>query len=169
MAEKFLEHDGAGGLKENEGLVTSTGAADAGKIMAADDTGRASLTLMPIGIGPDTASLVSSESLSAGDWVNVWPDTVSKVRKADATVKGKECDGFVLAAVTAPAVALVYFEGINTQVSGRSPGVMQFLATTAGGSVETAPSGTGNVVQQLGKAVSATEVQFEKSDRIELA
>lgn len=168
MAEKFLEHDGAGALKENEGLVTSAGAGDAGKIPALDAGGRLDLTLMPVGIGPDTASLVTSENLSAGDWVNVWGDTTAKVRKADATVTGKECNGFVLAAVTAPAVALVYFEGINNQVSGRTPGVTQFLDTTAGGSVKTAPSGTGNIVQKLGRAISATEVQFEGSNPIEL-
>lgn len=170
MAEKFLEHDSAGGMRENEGQVTSAGAGDAGKIPALDSTGRLDTTLMPVGVEADTGSLLASEDLAAGNWVNVWNDGgTAKVRKADATTTGKECDGFVLSAFTASTGALVYFEGINTQVSGRTPGTTQFLSTTAGGSVETAPSSTGNVVQQLGKSLSATEVQFEKSDRIELA
>ena len=168
MAEKFLEHDGSGALKENEALTSSAGAGDSGKIIGLDVGGRVDLTMMPVGYGPEIMSIASSENLSAGDWVNVWSDTTAKVRKADATVTGKECNGFVLSAATAPAAVLVYFEGINNQVSGLTPGVTQFLSTSAGGSTESAPSSSGNIVQKLGKSLSATEAHFEGSNPIEL-
>jgi hypothetical protein len=93
---------------------------------------------------------------------------VAKVRKADATTAGKFAHGYVLAAVNNGDPATVYFEGTNTQVSGAVPG-QTFLSTTAGGFTATAPSAAGNVVQRLGVAVSATEINFERSQPIVLA
>jgi len=79
--------------------------------------------------------------------VNIWDSTGAKVRKADATVAGKEAHGFVKAVFTHPTTATVYFEGSNDQVTGLTPGV-QFLQTTAGLAGATAPSAAGNVVQR---------------------
>ena len=124
--------------------------------------------MMPVGIGADTAAITASETLAAGDWVNVWNSSGAKVRKADATTAGKEAHGFVLAAVTSGNPATVYFEGTNTQVSGQTPGPV-FLQTTAGVGGPTVPSASGNVVQQIGVAVSATAVNFERSVPVTLA
>ncbi|KAA9150036.1 hypothetical protein F3K36_33425, partial [Delftia sp. BR1] len=85
------------------GIQTSAGAANAGDIVALDDSGRIDNSMMPVGIGADTAVIAASEALAAGDWVNVWNSTGAKVRKADATTSGKEAHGFVLAAVTSGA------------------------------------------------------------------
>jgi hypothetical protein len=93
-------------------LQTSAGAGDAGKLIALDAAGRIDNSMMPVGIGADTATIASSENLADGDFVNIWSDTgVAKVRKADATTAGKEACGFVLAAVTSPANATVYLGG----------------------------------------------------------
>jgi hypothetical protein len=70
----------------------------------------------------------------------------------------------VLANVTSPADATVYFNGINTQLSGLTLGSHYFLATTPGGETTTAPSANGNVVQYLGKAISATEIEAALED-----
>lgn len=124
---------------------------------------------MPVGIGADTASVVTSEDLAAGDFVNIWDDSgTPKARKADATATGKEAVGFVLASSTSGNNATVYFEGSNTQLSGMTPGARQYLSTTAGGRTETAPSTASNVVQYLGRAISATVLSFEPSDAVEL-
>ena len=123
---------------------------------------------MPVGIGTDTKTIAASEALASGDWVNVWNSTGAKVRKADATTAGKEAHGFVLAAVSSGGNALVYFEGTNTQVSGQTPGRV-YLQTTAGTGGATIPSASGNVVQNLGVAVSATEVNFERGTPVVLA
>lgn len=150
------------------GIQTSAGAANAGDIVALDDSGRIDNSMMPVGIGADTAVIAASEALAAGDWVNVWNSTGAKVRKADATTSGKEAHGFVLAAVTSGANATVYFEGTNTQVTAQTPGPV-FLQTTAGMGGATAPSASGNVVQRLGVAVSTTAVNFEGGVPVVLA
>lgn len=168
MAQKFIFNN-AGTLTEKEALVASTGAADTGKIPALDASGRLDSSMLPVGIGADTAVVAASENLAAGDFVNIWNDTGAfKVRKADATTVGKEAHGFVLSAATSGTNATVYFEGTNTAVSGASPGG-QFLATTAGGFTATAPSAAGNVVQKIGVAVSATGISFEAQQPIVLA
>lgn len=108
-----------------------------------------------------TATITASESLSAGAWVNVWNSSGSfRVRNADATASGKEADGYVLSSVSSSGSALVYFSGVNTAVSSMTPGLV-FLQTTAGTGGTTVPSTTGNVVQILGVAVSATAVVFQ--------
>lgn len=167
-AKKFLRLV-AGVLTEVFGVQASTGAANAGDVVSLDDTGRIDASMMPIGIGADTKAIVASEALAAGNWINVWSDAGAfKVRKADGTVAGKEVDGFVLAAVSSGANATVYFEGTNNQVTGQTPGAV-FLQTTAGAGGAAVPSASGNVVQRLGVAVSATEVNFERGVPVTLA
>lgn len=148
--------------------TSSAGAGDSGKIVALDGTGRIDSSFMPVGVGADTQVITASEALAAGDYVNVWNSTGAKVRKADATTAGKEAHGFVLSAVSNGAAATVYFEGTNTAVSGQTPGVI-YLATTAGTGTSTAPSATGNVVQRIGFATSATTVNFQSQAPIVLA
>lgn len=155
-------------ITEVFGIQTSTGAANAGDIVALDDTGRIDGSMMPVGIGADTAVIAASEALAAGDWVNVWNSSGAKVRKADATTAGKEAHGFVLATVASGANATVYFEGTNTQVTGQTPGPV-FLQTAAGTGGQAAPSAAGNVVQRLGVALSATSVNFEAGVPVTLA
>ena len=166
-AKKFLRLVN-GVLTEIFGVQTSAGAGNAGDLVSLDDSGRIDNSMMPVGIGADTSTISASETLAAGDWVNVWNSSGAKVRKADATTAGKEAHGFVLAAVTSGNPATVYFEGTNTQVSGQTPGPV-FLQTTAGVGGPTVPSASGNVVQQIGVAVSATAVNFERSAPVTLA
>lgn len=51
--------------------ASSAGAGDAGKVVALDGSGRIDNTMMPVGIGADTATITASEALSAGDFVNI--------------------------------------------------------------------------------------------------
>lgn len=159
----------SGRLTEILGIQASAGAADAGKIAALDSTGRWDSSMMPVGVVADTAPITTSEALAAGDFVNIHASTGTKVRKADATVQGKEADGFVLASAILGATALVYFEGRNTQVSGQTPGGVVYLQTTAGLAGATVPSASGNVVQRLGTVISATEINFERGEPVTLA
>ena len=168
MADKYLKNS-SGSLAEVEGLQSSAGAGDAGKIPALDAAGKLDNSMMPTGIGADTASIVSSENLAAGDFVNIYDDAgTPKCRKADATTAGKEAHGFVLAVVTSPANATVYFEGNNDQVTGLTAGV-QFLSTTAGLPTDTAPSASGNIVQKIGIATAAANLNVEVGNPIILA
>lgn len=152
------------------GKNTSAGASDAGKTPILDASGRLDVTMMPSGIGADTASIVASEALTAGDLVNVWNNGgTANVRKADASTTGKEAHGFVIAAVALSASATVYFESTNTQVTALTPGVQYLSASTPGKCTATAPTGTGQVVQRVGFATSATALNFQHSQPIVLA
>ena len=149
--------------------TSSAGAGDSGKLPALDGSGKLDNSFMPTGIGADTASITASEALSAGDLVNIWNNaSVANVRKADATTSGKEAHGFVLNSVSSGASATVYFEGSNTGKTGMTPG-KQFLSTTAGGCTTTAPSGSGNVVQVVGFATSATVINMQANTPYVLA
>lgn len=149
--------------------TTSSGSGDSGKLPALDASGKLDSSMMPVGIGADVKILPATEALSAGDFVNVYNASgTPSCRKADATTSGKRCHGFVLSAVSNGANATVYFEGTNNQVSGMTAGDV-FLSTTAGAATATAPSASGNLVQNLGVATSATEINFESQQPIILA
>jgi hypothetical protein len=165
---KYLKNN-SGTITEQAALQSSAGAGDAGAIPALDVTGRLSVTMMPVGIAADVAVVAASETLAAGDVVNIYNDSgTAKVRKADATTVGKEAHGFVIAGVTSGANATIYFEGTNSNVTGQTAGPV-FLSTTAGLTTSTAPSSAGNVVQRVGFATSATTVNFQSNDPIVLA
>lgn len=166
MADKYI-YNNSGTLTEKAAIISSAGAGDSGKIIALDAAGRIDNSMMPVGIGTDTGAVTASENLSAGDFVNIWNSTGAKVRKADATTAGKRAHGFVLASVTSGNTATVYFEGTNTAVTGQIPGEV-FLSTTAGLSTATAPSASGNVVQRIGFAISATAINFQAGEAITL-
>ncbi len=167
-AQKYLRNNG-GVLTEQAAAQTSAGAADGGKIVALDDNGRLDNSVMPVGIGADTAIIAASEALAAGDFVNIWNSSGAKVRKAEASTSGKEAHGFVLAAVANGANATVYFDGTNNQVTGQTAGNVFLSATTAGQATATAPSAAGQMVQRLGVATSATAINFEPLQPIVLA
>jgi hypothetical protein len=158
--EKFLKHS-SGLLAEQASRQSSSGAADAGKIVALDATGKLDNSLLPTGIGAETKSLPTTESLSDGDFVNIFDNSGAvSCRKADATTQGKEAHGFVLAAIASGASATVYVAGINTHLSALTGGPRMYLSTTAGAATSSAPSASGNVVQEVGQRLSDTEIAF---------
>lgn len=143
------------------------GAGNADKLVATDASGRIDATLMPTGIGADTATVAASEALAAGNLVNVWNDAgTAKVRKADASTTGKEAHGFVLAVVASGANATVYFEGTDAQMTGMTPGPVYLSDTAPGGVTSAAPAGAGKIVQKVGFAVSATTLNFQAGEPV---
>lgn len=154
--QKFLQNVN-GTATEVRGVQTG-GSGNAGDIVALDDTtGLLDITMMPVGIGPDTATITASEAITAGSFVNVWNNSgVFNVRNADATNTGKRADGFVLASVSLSGAALVYFGGTNNALTGLTPGEIWLSVTTPGGVQGTAPTGAPQLVQRLGVATSST-------------
>ena len=144
----------------------SAGAADAGKIPALDSTGRLDMSMMPAGIGQEVDLIPASEALDAGNFVNIWSDSgAAKVRKADNS-NGRPADGFVLAGVAADAVAEVYpLDGVNSSLTGLSPGATYWLGTAGAATATpldgTDPANANKVCQQIGKALSATELRTD--------
>lgn len=161
----------SGRMTETLPVDSSTGAADAGKLVATDSTGRISETMMPVGLGADVQTITTSEALAAGAFVNVFNSAGTlKARNADASAAGKEADGFVLEAVASGQPAKVYFEGRNTALVGLTLGARIYLsASTPGACTDTPPAAAGNVVQYLGRASGVTSMAFEATDGVILA
>jgi hypothetical protein len=174
-ADKIVATDAAGRLDGSlmpggAPVNASAGAGDAGKLPKLDASGKLDTTMMPSGVGAETMAVVTSENLAAGSMVNVYNNSGTlNARKADATSAGKRAHGFVLAATTSGQTATVYFDGTVTGLSGLTNGATYFLHTTAGGVTVTAPSATGNVVQPVGVASSATTLEFRPAEPVELA
>lgn len=171
MADGYFLDVESGVVTQKGAINSSAGAGDAGKIPKLDAAGKISATMMPAGVAAETRTITCSENLSAGDLVNIHDDTGPKVRKADAATAGKEAHGFVLSAYTSGQSATVYpEENVISGLTGLTPGARQFLsASTAGALTATPPSASANVVQEVGVALSTTEVMFRPQQPITLA
>lgn len=160
-------------LKNVSGILTEVAAAEtsaAESIVSTLASGLLDVSLMPTGIGPDIVAVVASEALSAGSLVNIYNNSgTANCRKADGATTGKVAHGFVLASVLSAGTAQIYLGGLNTAVTGLTPGP-QFLSDTApGAATTTVPSGSGHTIQKVGIAVSATALQFDPGEPITLA
>lgn len=165
-ADKFIFLNN-GQLAEKFANQSSVGVGDAGKIVALDSTGRLDASVMPVGVTPEVKLAACSENLSAGDLINLYNDSGLKARKADCS-NNRRAHGFVLDAFTDGQTAIVHIEGMNTAVSGKTVGEIQFLST--GGTCSPTPPSTSNyIVQEIGVAVGATEMTFEPQKPITLA
>jgi len=169
MAQKPIQLVG-GKLTQVEATVASTGAADAGELVALDSSGLLDISVMPVGIGPNVKVILASENIGAGKYVNIYDNAgTPNVRLADNS-NSREAHGFVLVGVTSGNNATVYFEGTNTALSGLTPGSRQFLGV-AGGVTATPPTfaGSAQISQLVGTAVSATEIDTDIDDIVVLA
>jgi hypothetical protein len=167
--QKFLSQV-AGQIREVIATVTSAGAANAGQIPALNSSGLLDITLMPTGVGPDTIVVPSSEALLAGAFVNIWSNAgTTNARNANATDTTKPAQGYVLSAVASAGNATVFLSGENNVLTGLTVGSQYFLGATAGLATTTAPSATGNNLQSVGYAISATTIQFQPAVPIQLA
>ena len=155
---KYLENNG-GQIREVQPVTSSAGAGDAGKIAQLDNTGKFDITTMPSGLGVPTVSLTTSETLAAGDLVNIWNNGgTANARKADCS-NGRRAHGYVLSGASSSTTATVYVQDNLTGLSGLTPGAAYYLSTT-GGISTTAPSTSGQISQEIGTAISTTVISF---------
>ena len=143
------------------GQQTSSGAADANKLVALGPDGKLDTTLLPAGVGANTTVAPATENLVGGNFVNLWDNGgVLSVRLADNS-NARPAHGYVKAAVAIAADATVYrLNTVNANLSGLTAGGDYWLGTVGG--VINAPldpaASAGKVCQYLGKADSATEL-----------
>jgi hypothetical protein len=159
-----------GKLTQIEATVISTGATDAGEVVALDSSGKLDVSVLPTGVGPNVKVLVASEAIGAGKYINIWNDGgVPTIRLADNS-NGREAHGFVKDSVASAANGTVYFEGTNDDLSALTPGARQYLGT-AGGVTATPPTflGGATIHQLVGSAISATEIDTDIDDCVVLA
>lgn len=146
---------------------SSSGAADAGSIVALNSDGLIDPTMLQ---DIDVTSVVSFEDLDSGDYVNLFDDGgVIKARKADNS-NNRPAHGYVKSAAVAPAAVDVFFEGANANLSGLTRGARIYLGT-AGDIIETPLDESdvlndGKLHQLLGVAISNTEVNTDIQDCI---
>lgn len=122
------------------------------------------------GSGIDPEPLPAAEALAAGDYVNLYLDAGTvKARKAGGSGK-YPAHGFVKAAFSAAATAAVYpLSMTNDAMASLTAGTTYFLSTSTAGAVQAAaPNSSGVLRQELGVAISATEILHTNSIPVEL-
>lgn len=102
---------------------------------------------------PNTTALQATEALSAGNLVNIYS---GGMRKASKTL-GREAHGYVIAAVANGAYATPQFDGKITGLVGLTIGPV-YLSSSGG--ISSTPGAAPDLLQQVGIALSATEVVF---------
>jgi len=160
MSDKYLYlEEGTNQLSERESIVISNGASDAGKIIALDADGNLDPSIaVTEGV---TVSIEAGMDLLAGDFINIYNDAgTTKIRKASASGE-LFANGFVKLDYTTGDESQVYLQGINNALTGLSVGLLYFLGVTSGTITVSPPAGTGETVQQLGRAISTTSLAFD--------
>ena len=165
MAKKYQTLQN-GREKLVEATVVSTGAAQAGDIVALDSTGRLDVSVLPIGVGPDVAIIETTEALSAGKYVNIYLDSGNaRCRLADST-NDRPAHGFVNSSYSIGQLATIFFEGPNDNLSGLTIGSRYYLSSS-GGVSNTPPSLPTDVIHQyLGIATSTTTINTDIEDAV---
>lgn len=165
MAVKKLINLNTNGTQvEYSGIITSLGATSAGEIPALDSAGKLDITIMPVGFGQDAVTAVAAEALSAGDLV--YFNASGAVLKADATAIAKQARGYVTVAVANAANATVFFDDSNTALTGLTPGLTYYLSVISGGVTATPTTTSGQIVQEIGFAASATTLRVNIQEPI---
>lgn len=165
MAAKRLVNVNTNGTQqEYAGLTTSAGAGSSGDLPALDAAGKLDVTFMPTGFGQDAITATAAEALTAGDMV--YFNAAGGVLRADATAIAKQARGYVLVSVANAATATVFFDDSNTALTGLTPGATYYLAVTSGGVTITPTVTTGQIVQEIGFASSATTLRVNIQEPI---
>lgn len=164
---KLVQQNTNGTKTEYTGKSSSSGAGDSGEFIVADASGKLDPSFLPNGIGADATTHTAGEALNAGDFVYI--NGSGQVLKADATTYAKRAMGYVLSAVANAGSATVYFDESNSSLSALTSGSTYYLSATPGQATTTAPTTSGQFVQELGFATSATSLHVNIKEPIQRA
>lgn len=160
--QTFLVLDDTGQALAEVAATQAGGSGNENKVPALGTDGRLAASMLPTGVAPEVKVGNAFENLAAN--ALVYFKTDGTVANATAAVSGKYATGWVSGAVTAGDPATVQMEGSITGLTGLTIGAPYFLSsTTAGGITTTAPTASGTLWQQVGVALSATELNFTNS------
>ena len=103
-----------------------------------------------------------SDGLTTGQLVYIHnaSGSVLTADLADATDENKIADGFVKQSYNADANATIYLDG-EVPGAGLTPGDMYYLQISPGAKGTSAPTASGNIIQAIGPAISATAIKFD--------
>jgi hypothetical protein len=126
------------------------------------------ITAQPL--GASGLAITAAEPLAAGALCNIFTSGgVAAIRNANATDATRPANAFVLEGYASAVEAVPRFTGqAITGLSGLTPGTTYYLSTAAGALSSTPPSATGNVVQEIGVALSASVLIFQAKIAIQL-
>ncbi len=161
MADLYQRWDAVSNrMALREGKISSAGAADSGKLVALDTTGKIDPSMLP---GTSIDSALSSEAITAGNAINIWDDAgTRKVRKADSSVP-YPCHGFATETVASGVLCKFDTDGGKQPVTGVTIGLTYYLST--GGAVTTNPAETAtHIIQKVGYGSDAGVLAIEISE-----
>mgnify|MGYP000897683883 CR=1 FL=1 len=157
MADKYLQIDDVtGGVKE-VAPVAIGGSGSENRIPSLDSGGRLDSSMMPVGVAPEVKTGNAFETITAKDLVYFKSD--GTVAKASNTSGGHYAQGWAANGASVGQPVTVNFEATITGLSGLTPESMCFLGA-AGAITQTVITGANTLYQEVGVAISATEVQF---------
>lgn len=111
------------------------------------------------GYSGTTMTLTAGESISTGDLVAINVSGQAIKASAGAATKTGPAIGYATSSVTASQSLVVVTDGFIYKAShGLTVSSVVYVGTTAGASVHTAPSGSGDLVQVVGIVVSANAI-----------
>lgn len=165
MAVQKLLTVGANNLPTNyTPVTTSSGSASAGQIPALSANGTLDPSMLPASNGMPSLTVTASEAIAAGALCSLYDNSGTlNVRNANATDATKPANCFAPSAIASAASGSVSFGGaMNSGAASLTIGAAVYLsAATAGASTATAPTASGNLLQIVGYAISATEYNFQ--------
>lgn len=153
------------------GVATDVAAAvvaTASSLVATNASGTIDPSFFPAGFGNDIVTATASEALAAGALVNIYNNSGAvAVRNADSATgaAGKKTSGFVQSSVASGAAASIYRTGMNTGLTGLTPGADYYMGASGAATV-TPPSTSGTTSQYIGTAVSATVLDVQPQSPI---
>lgn len=159
MADKFLALDDSFGMVEKSPSAVG-GAGAENKIPVLDSAGRLDQTMMPVGFAAEQKIGNAFETITAKDLVYFKADgTVAKASNASG---GHFAQGWANNGGTAGQSITVNFESTISGLSGLTPDAMCYLGA-AGAVTQTIITGANTLYQEVGLALSATELNFSNS------
>lgn len=168
--QTFIDRDLATGLlTQKASAQASTGVSDAGRVVALDAAGQIDASMLANAQPFETA--VAGEALTTNDLIAIKDVSGTPTMfKAKAAVSGQlAAEGYVTADYAMGDSAKMYKGGKVAGQTGLTAGARMYLSETAGAATATVVSGTGKIHQFVGKAISATEFDFNPDDVIVLA
>lgn len=161
MADKFLFIDDSTGAVTEKAPATAGGAGSEGRIpvLGAAD-GRLPASMLPAGVAAEVKTGNAFETIAANALVYFKSD--GTVANASNVSGGHAAEGWAANGGTAGQPITVNFEATITGLSSLTPEGMCFLGV-AGAITQTVPTGAGVLLQHVGPALSATELQFTNS------
>lgn len=118
--------------------------------------------------GP-SATIEADEAIGAASFVNIHASGGARLQKANATDASKPCNAYAPAAIALGDTGIVFGAGtLITGLAGLTPGATYYLDVAGGAITDTPPAAAGNLIQELGVAVSATDLFFAPKEGTQL-